>query len=96
MAEVIITLKIMPSSPDVDLEALSSTASEKITAFVDEEHKSSDIKKEEQPIGFGLKAIMLTFYMDESVGDTEKLEQTLSELEGVESVSVTNVTRALG
>jgi len=96
MAEVIVTLKLMPESPDVDLSTIYDAASNAIKAFVDEAHADREIKKEENPIGFGLKALMLTVVMDESVGDTEELEKTLSGLDGVESVSVTNVTRALG
>ena len=90
MADVIITLKIMPESPEIDLDAISSKAEELI-------NKYGEVgKKEIEPIAFGLKALNLIFVMDENKGSTEELENQISELEGVNSVEVTDVRRALG
>lgn len=91
MANVIITLKIMPSSPETDLEALETKATEKITDFGGEVGK-----KEIEPIAFGLKALNLILVSDENKGSTEDLEKEISELEGVSSVEVTDVRRQVG
>ncbi|MFQ5475359.1 MAG: elongation factor 1-beta [Candidatus Nanoarchaeia archaeon] len=91
MADAIITLKIMPESTETDLGALADAATEKIKAFGGEVGK-----KEEQPVAFGLKAVVLTFVMDEQLGSTETLENQISELKEVTSVDVTDVRRALG
>ena len=92
MANVIITLKIMPTSPEVDLSALLEKVKAEITTYSGEEQ----FKTEEEPVAFGLKALKIIFVMDESRGDTEPLEKKIAELEGVNSVEVTDVRRALG
>ncbi|HLC62141.1 MAG TPA: elongation factor 1-beta [Candidatus Nanoarchaeia archaeon] len=92
MARVVVSLRIMPQSPDVDLSELETKAKKEIVAFC----SSEEFRTEIQPIAFGLKALMILFVMEESIGTTEKLEQKISQLEGVESVEVTDVRRAVG
>ncbi len=96
MAVVILTFKIMPASPEVDLDKLAVKVEELIRGFVDEKHKDSEIRKEEEPIGFGLKALNFIFVMDESKGATDDLEKQISDEEAVKSVQVTDVRRAIG
>jgi len=91
MADVIITLKIMPESPEVDLEKIKSAAKKKIEDFGGELGKV-----EEQPVAFGLKAVNLIFVMDEKKGSTEVLEDQIADLEGIRSVEVTDVRRTIG
>lgn len=91
MAQVVITLKIMPDSPQVNLEDVKAKAKDMIKEF------GGDVGKEEiEPIAFGLKALNLFFVMDESLGGTDSLEEKINELEGVQSVEVTDVRRAIG
>ncbi|MBW2966633.1 elongation factor 1-beta [Candidatus Woesearchaeota archaeon] len=92
MANVIITLKIMPESPEIDLKKISEEAKNKISDFAG----PGEMKIEEQPVAFGLKALNITFVMDESKGSTEPLEESISEIKGVQSVEVTDVRRAIG
>jgi len=96
MASVIITLKLMPTSPEVDLDKLFDDAVKHINAFIDEKHKNGEMRKEIEPIGYGLKALKIIFVMDEAQGGTEALEETLAKIADVESVEVTDVRRALG
>ena len=91
MAQVVITLKIMPSNVDIDLSKLEEQAKEMISEFGGEVGK-----KEEEPVAFGLKALKLIFVMDESIGSTESLEEQISKVEGVQSVEVSDVRRAIG
>ena len=91
MARVLVVIRIMPESPDVDLAELEKKAREKI-----EEFEGKITKTEVNPIAFGLKAVDLTFMVDEAKGDTEPLENALRELKGVNSAEVTFVTRAVG
>ena len=91
MAEVIVTLKIMPDSPESDLEAIKAAATKEISDFGGEVGKV-DI----QPIAFGLKALNLFFVMDEAKGATDPLEEKVSAIKGVTSVEVTDVRRAIG
>ena len=91
MADVIITFKIMPAGVETDLEVLKTTATDMIAKFGGEVGKSS-----EEPVAFGLKALILIFVMDEGLGSTESLELEIQGLESVNSVDVTDVRRALG
>lgn len=91
MAQVVVTLKIMPESPEVDLTKLEEKIKEKIEVF------GGDVGKvEQEPIAFGLKALKLIFVMDESIGSTETLEEDVKKLKGIQSVEVTDVRRAIG
>ena len=54
------------------------------------------MKFEEDPIGFGLNALKVTFVMDEEGGSTDKLEEDLKSIEGITSVEVIDMRRALG
>lgn len=92
MAKVIATLKIMPESPDVNLDAVQEKVLLKINDFAGETETKIDI----EPIAFGLKALNIMFVMDEDKGSTEFLETEISKIEGVNSVEVTDVRRAIG
>ena len=91
MSHVVIDLRIMPESPDEDLEKIKTEAIEKIKAF-----EGNIIREEIQPIAFGLNAIILTFGMNEAKGDTEPLEKDIASIKGVNSVEVTGARRAFG
>ena len=92
MADVVVKLKIMESSPDVDLGAVE----EKVKKIVKEKAGDGAFKSEIEPIAFGLKALIVNFVMDESLGGTDSIEEAISNLEGVESVSVEDVRRTIG
>jgi elongation factor 1-beta len=91
MAVVIVTLKVMPTSPDENLEAIQVAATKEISKFGGNVGKVTF-----EPIAFGLKAVMLMFAMDESIGGTEDLEAKIVKIAGVESAQVTDVRRAIG
>jgi elongation factor 1-beta len=93
MAMAVITLKIMPESPDVDLQAVQDASVQKIDVFVGAEGEK---RYEIEPIAFGLKALKITFVMDEKIGGTEELEAQIGTIEGVNSVEVVDVRRAIG
>ncbi len=92
MAKVIVTLKVMPVSPEVDLEEIGSRSRDLINSFAGE----GEMKSEMQPIAFGLKALVIMFVMDEAKGSTEFLETQIGGIDGVNSVEVTDVRRAIG
>ncbi len=91
MADVVITLKIMPESPDSDLGRIEQEATQLIADFGGEVGK-----KEIEPIAFGLKALKLIFVADEKKGGTDALEQKVSEIDEVASVEIIDVRRAIG
>jgi elongation factor 1-beta len=91
MAKVIITLKIMPDSPSANLKSIEAEAKVMIEKF------GGNVGKVEiEPIAFGLKAINIIFISDESKGGTEELESKVMEIDGVNSVEVSDVRRAIG
>ncbi|MEE9525016.1 MAG: elongation factor 1-beta [Candidatus Woesearchaeota archaeon] len=92
MANVVVTLKIMPESPEVDLHKIEADAKKKIIDFAGE----GDMKVEQVPVAFGLKSIDIIFIMDESKGSTEPIEDSISDIKGVQSVEITDVRRAVG
>lgn len=92
MAKVVITLRIMPESPESDLESVEAETRKAIERFSGER----DMKVEQQPVAFGLKSLNVIFVMDESKGDTEELEKEIAGIAGVSSVKVTDVRRAIG
>ena len=91
MADVVITLRIMPESPETDLKAIG----EKARVFISE-YGGEVGKAEEKPVAFGLKALELIFVSNEDLGSTDKLEQNVVSIEGVSSAEVTDVRRAIG
>ena len=91
MAQLVVTIKLMPESPDVNLKKIEEEATEEIKKF------GGDVGKVEiEPIAFGLKAVNLIFVMDEKKGSTDPLEEIISKIDGVQSAEVTDVRRAIG
>ena len=91
MAQVVVTLKIMPASPQVNLNKIEEEAKAKIVDF----SQNYEMKSEQEPIAFGLKALKITFVMDESKGSTDSLEENIKKINGVNSVEAIDVRRAI-
>ncbi len=91
MANVLITLKIMPENIDVDLNIIENQAKEKIKSF-----GGDFVKSEQEPVAFGLKALKIIFFLDENKGSTDSLEEDIKNIELVQSVDVIDVRRAVG
>lgn len=91
MADVVITLRIMPESPDTDLKIIEEKAREYIADYGGEVGKVNI-----EPVAFGLKSLNIIFVSNEDIGSTDKLEQNIASIESVNSVEVTDVRRAIG
>lgn len=92
MGKAVVTLKVMPESPEIDLEELESFCEEKVESFANPDQ----IKIKREPVAFGLKALVIQFVMGEDQGNTDELEETLSEHEDVRGAETTDVRRTLG
>jgi len=90
MGTAAVKMKFMPSSPDVDLEEMKTN----ITKILENEEISHS-SFEEEPIAFGLKAIIATFGWPEEK-ELETLEKKFSEIENVNSVQLIDIRRAIG
>jgi elongation factor 1-beta len=80
MGNVAIALKIMPESPETDLEKIKSEISKKI--------KIQDSKIE--PIAFGLKALKILVITQDK--GTEDIEKQIRTIKGVSDVEVESST----
>lgn len=90
MATDAVIVKIMPVSPDVNLEELKKNAEETIKRIGGSVHKI-----EEQPIAFGLKALIIMLAWPEEK-DPDVIEQELAKVKDVNSAEITDVRRAIG
>ena len=91
MAQVIVTLKVMPKNVKVDLGIIEKETVREIEKFGG---KIGRINQE--PIAFGLKALMISFFSEESKSNLDPLEDSVKKIKNVESVDVVEVRRALG
>jgi len=81
----------MPEGLDVDLEKLKEDAKKKVKSF--ESGVFSESK--EEPIAFGLKALIITIALSEDE-DSDKVEAALAEIEGISSVEMIDYRRVVG
>ncbi|WIV66495.1 elongation factor 1-beta [Natrialbaceae archaeon AArc-T1-2] len=87
MGKVAAKIKVMPNSPEIDLDALQ----ERLESTLPEGAKINGVEREE--VAFGLTALYPTVIVPDDAGGTETVEENFAELEDVESVSVENVGR---
>lgn len=92
MAFVIATLKIMPESPEIDLEALEIKVKEAIKEFAGDRKMESKI----EPVAFGLQSLSIIFLMEESQGSPDPIAEKVADFGGVSSAEIVDVSRALG
>jgi elongation factor 1-beta len=92
MAKAVVTITIMPDSPEVDLEKVKEEVAKVVREFAGE----GDTKTEIEPVAFGLKALKYLFVMDEDLGSPDVVAEKLVGLEGIQSAEVTDVRRAVG
>ncbi|MGK0209195.1 MAG: elongation factor 1-beta [Patescibacteria group bacterium] len=85
-----VKFKIMPNSPDTDLAVVKDQAEAKIT-----EMGGNPSGSEEQPIAFGLKALVLSFAYPEDK-EIDEVENELAKIEGVTSVELEDYRKAIG
>ena len=89
MGEVVATIKVMPVSPETDLEQLKADIESSIPDDA-EFHKI-----EEEPIAFGLVALNLIFIIEDGEGGTESTEEAMAKLADVASVEITDTRRLM-
>jgi elongation factor 1-beta len=83
MGDVALILRVMPESPEVDLESLKKEIKTILPGV-----------KEivEEPIGFGLKALKLVVVVSDQGGETDAVEEKLGGLKGVERAEIVELT----
>jgi len=87
MGKVAAQLKVMPESPEINLDELE----ESLVAALPEgaELNGSDT----EDVAFGLVALIVAVVVPDDEGGTDAVEEAFADVEDVESVSVENVGR---
>lgn len=83
-------VKIMPTSPEADLEKIKEDAK-----AILEKEGAQNLSFSEEPVAFGLKAVIVKLAWDEEKS-TDLAEEILSKIENVSSAQVTDYRRAFG
>ncbi len=83
MGSVAVIARVMPDSPDVNLDELKKALKQKLPGI-------QEIR--EEPIGFGLKALKLVAIVNDAGGETDAIEKSLNEVTGVERAEIIEVT----
>lgn len=89
MGIALIKYKLMPEGMLENFEELKENISKIVEKY---EGKVNQLI--EEPIAFGLKAVMLIVAMDESK-ETDKLEESLRNLKGISSMDTLDYRRAI-
>ena len=84
-----IKIKIMPESPDSNLEEIK----QKAKAIV-EEKGGKNREYEEEPIAFGLKAIIAFFELSENI-EPGGIEEALNSIEEISSARIIDIRRLI-
>lgn len=87
MGKVAAKIRVMPNSPDVDLDALQ----ERLEQSLPEGAKINGFERDS--VAFGLVALLPTVIIPDGAGGTEAVEESFSGVDDVESVEVENVGR---
>ncbi|WP_049986938.1 elongation factor 1-beta [Halobellus rufus] len=87
MGKVAAKIKVMPNSPEIDLDDLQ----ERLEQSLPEGAKINGFERDD--VAFGLVALLPTVIVPDDAGGTEAVEEAFSGVDGVESVSVENVGR---
>ncbi|KDS90776.1 elongation factor 1-beta [Halorubrum saccharovorum] len=87
MGDVAAKIKIMPNSPDVDLDDLQDRLEESLPQGA----KIRGFQRDD--VAFGLVALLPTVIVPDGAGGTEAVEEAFNDVDGVESVAVENVGR---
>ena len=87
MGKVAAKIKVMPNSPDIDLDALQ----ERLEESLPEGAKINGVERDD--VAFGLVALYPTVIVPDDSGGTDAVEEAFTGVDGVESVSVENVGR---
>lgn len=85
-----IKIRIMPSSVEAGLEEIKQIAEEIIA-----KNQGRGVRFEEEPIAFGLKALIASFVYPEEK-EIEHLESEISGIDNVNSAEIVDMRRAIG
>ena len=89
MGDVLVIMRILPSSPDVDLDELMK----EIQRILPENVVVRQYKKED--FAYGLSSLVVGFTMPDEEGYAVLVEQRIKGLDDVEELTIERITRIL-
>ena len=90
MGATVVKIKVLPTSPEIDFEEVK----EKIKTIL-ETKGGNNCSFIEEPIAFGLRALIVSFAWPEEL-ELEEAEEKIKVVEGVSSEQVIDMRRAIG
>ncbi|ARS88629.1 elongation factor 1-beta [Natrarchaeobaculum aegyptiacum] len=87
MGKVAAKIKVMPESPEVDLDDLQ----DRLESSLPDGAEINRVDRED--VAFGLVALYPTVLVPDDAGGTEAVEETFAEVDEVESVEIDEVGR---
>lgn len=90
MADAILKIKIMPDSPNANLDKIESDAKEIV-----ELEQGRGLRISREPVAFGLNAVILLFLRNEEL-DQDVLTDSLRKVKHVNSAEIIDFRRAFG
>ena len=92
MAKAVVTFKLMPESPEIDLDPIK----EKGLEIGREAGAIGEMQSKIEPIAFGLKAVLVLGMYEVEGADFDKIAAKMGEIENVQSAEVAKMDLALG
>lgn len=86
MGSVAVILKVMPESPEVDMEKLQAEIKEKVPGV-------NDMRTE--PIGFGLSAIKIAMIAEDDEGAEEQILGFFAGISNIDRIEIESLSRML-
>lgn len=86
MGSVAVILKVMPESPDVDMEKLQAEIKEKVPGV-------NDMRVE--PIGFGLSAIKIAMIAEDEEGTEDKILGFFTGIPNIDRTEIESLNRMI-
>lgn len=92
MAKAIITFRLMPESPDINLIPIK----EKALAIAKKYNSIGEMQAKEEPIAFGLKAVLIMAMYTVEGSDFDAIAAEMGKIQHVQSAEVAKMDLALG
>lgn len=89
MADMIVEYRVMPEDGEVEFSKLEEVVKGAVQSYKED---VQILETNEEPVGFGLKAVKIKFQMDENHG-SEELENSIADLPEVGEITVTLMDR---
>ncbi|MFQ5969953.1 MAG: elongation factor 1-beta [Nitrososphaerales archaeon] len=87
MARLVARIKLLPTDIKVNLDSVVNKLKSSLPDGMEIKNSA------EEPIAFGLNALIVDFLIDDKEGQMDKLESMVKDTEGVSEIQVVHVSR---